>query len=256
MSSRYGMRSSGAGTSRVSRAVIAQRRALRQAQRTIAPIPRYTIGTRDYGELKGMDTDLGTIFSPIVSTTGTNVQILALNLLQQGAGSWERIGRKVIMKSVRIKGTALCNIVTDAANELYGSTMRMCVVYDKQPNGGAYPTFDNIFGVTSQAGAETTIYTSPPRYDTMSRYTVIKDHSFTATPACTPTTGNLQRVMFDIDMFIPLNHETTFQGTTDPMDIPSINAGALYLIARAQINDPLVSNWALTAWTRLRYTDK
>ena len=77
-----------------------------------------------------------------------------------------------------------------------------------------------------------------------------------ATPACTPTTGNLQRIMFDIDMFIPLNHETTFQGTTDPMDIPSINAGALYLIARAQLSDPLVSNWGLTAWTRLRYTDK
>ena len=54
------------------------------------------------GEMKGMDTDVSQ--NAIVGTTNSNANIMVLNLIQQGNGSWNRVGRKTHLSSVRIKG--------------------------------------------------------------------------------------------------------------------------------------------------------
>jgi len=53
-------------------------------------------------EVKVIDTIIES--TPIVSTTNTNESSFVLNLIQQGPGGWERVGRKALMLSARIRG--------------------------------------------------------------------------------------------------------------------------------------------------------
>ena len=184
-----------------SSAVIAQRKALRLAARSVASRHYYAPGPYPAGVLKGMDTNIQ--YPPgIVNTTNTNANILALNLVRTGTGSWNRIGRRICSKSLRILGRAYCSMTQDATNDVYGNLLRMIVVWDKQPLGGAYPTFDNIFSVTDQAGVETSMWYSPRAFDTADRYKVIKDWTIKVEPDVYPSASNFAQYVFDIDEYI------------------------------------------------------
>jgi len=242
-----------------SAAIMAQRAALRMAARDTRLIgyPRMSQrygGMKTGSELKGMDTTIS--FNPILATTGTNGNTSTLNLIQTGTGSWNRIGRKVNLKSLRVKGIATCLHFQDAGNDIQGNTLRMCVVWDKQPAGGTEPLFSDIFGVTSQAGAETSTFFSPPKYDTMDRFRVLKDWEINSTAQATPGAGDYVRNTFAIDCYISLGDlESTYSGQSAPMTIADINNGALYLIARAQTQNAATTEFSLEAVCRLRYVD-
>jgi len=241
----------------VSAAVSAQRRALRMARRstTLMGIPRMSQATYvARTELKGMDTTIA--FSPVLDTTNTNGNTLTCNLIQAGTGSWNRIGRKTQLVSMRIQGTATCRHWLDVNTDVLGNVIRLVVVWDRQPSGGAEPVFNDIFGVTSQGGVETATFFSPPKYDTMDRYRVIKDWYIESEAEATPTAGNYVQNEFQIDCYIPLpNLETNFSGQSSPMTIADINSGSLYLIARSLRNVADRSDWAVAGNVRIRYRD-
>jgi len=245
--------------SRASAAVAAQRRALRMAARDtrllgIGRMSQGYGGMRTGQELKGMDTSF--TMSNIITTTNTNAQIQTVNLIQAGTGSWNRIGRKVTLKSLRLKGTATCSHFQDVDNDIYGNIVRIIVVWDKQPAGGTEPLFNDIFGVTSQAGVETAVFSSPPKYDTMDRFRVLKDWDMNSEPGALPSTTNYIRLDYPIDCYINLGElETTFSGQSAPMTIADINNGALYVIARAQRGDVTQTVWTLNLNARIRYLD-
>ena len=56
-----------------------------------------------------------------------------------------------------------------------GEWVRATLVWDKQPNNGAIPTFDTIFGQTSQAGVESASVMDHLRYDNMFRFKILMD---------------------------------------------------------------------------------
>lgn len=238
---------------------MAQRRALRMAARDtrLLGIPRMSQrygGMRTGSELKGMDTDIS--FNPVIASTTTNGNTTTLNLIQSGTGSWNRVGRKVTLKSLRVKGVASCFHFLDAGSDILGNTIRIMVVWDRQPAGATEPLFSDIFGVTSQAGTETQTYFSPPKYDTMDRFRVLKDWDINSTADATPTAANFVRNEFSIDSYISLNDlETTYSGQSSPMTIADINNGALYLIARAQRQNNVITEWTVSAVCRIRYVD-
>jgi len=64
--------------------------------------PTYGVPVRRYGEVKGMDTDIS--LNPMISTTNSNASSFVLNLVQSGAASWNRVGRKTHIKSLRLIG--------------------------------------------------------------------------------------------------------------------------------------------------------
>jgi len=206
------------------------------------------------GELKGMDTAV--TFADVTDTTNTNAQITTVNLIQAGTGSWNRIGRKVTLKSLRLKGRATCSHFQDTDEDIYGNIVRITVVWDKQPAGGTEPLFNDIFGVTSQAGTETATYYSPPKYDTMDRFRVLKDWDIASEPGALPSTTNFIRLDYPIDCFISLGElETTFSGQSSPMTIADINNGALYVIARAARSNVATTVWRVEVNARIRYLD-
>jgi len=215
---------------------------------------------RRVGEKKGMDTSL--TVAAIVSTTNTNDDALVLNLVQQGAGSWNRIGRKINLHSVRLRGVAVwASAPATTSGDLNSNTLRMVVVWDKQPSGAAVPTFDTIFGLTAQDNTEGTTFLSPVKYDNMDRFSVLRDVTMDFSPQVFNSasgTNNISRQECHFDEFIKLgNRETVFLGQSAPMTIADISTGGLYVYFRAN-NDAAGQNQIAIdgdSFARLRYTD-
>jgi len=211
-------------------------------------------------EKKGMDTAISLASGSVTNTTNDNSASFVLNLIQQGAGSWNRVGRKVTLKSLRIQGQIQCNIYPSATSGiLVDNIVRMVVVWDKQPSGAAIPRFDDIFGVTAQDGTEScpNIY-CPPRYDNMDRFRVLRDICYEFDPESSVTTGTINGTLksVHVDEYLKLSDlEVVFSGQSSPMTIADISSGALYCYFRA-FNNTATSNQALLAANaRIRYTD-
>lgn len=203
---------------------------------------------------KGMDTDVS--LSPAISTTSTNASSFVLNLVQQGAGSWNRVGRKIVPKSLRIKGFAnIASTPTFATGAAISNFLRMVVVWDKQPSGGAIPTFDSIFGITTQDGTESCPdITCPPRYDNMDRFRVLLDRCYGQDQTVVPAfgTGPNNQQLVPVDEYIKLSGECVYSGQSNPMTIADISSGALYLYFRAA-NNLAAGTAAFDGIARLRY---
>lgn len=197
-------------------------------------------------EVKGVGGTLD--HTPILATTNTNGSSFVINLVQQGAGSWNRVGRKIRMKSLRIKGLIRTILTTAMQNQ----TVRMVCVYDKQPSSGAIPTFDTIFGETDQLGAEGSGFLYNVRYDNTLRFSVLKDKVIT-------TDFNIiagERQTY-CDEYIKLKGlETVFSGQSNPMTIADISTGAIYVYFRAEANAAgILSSDVVNSTYRLRYYD-
>lgn len=231
----------------------AQRPAVPRSMPVLAYVPRAS--TRQT-EVKGMDTDIS--LAPVIDTTNTNASSFVLNLVQQGAGSWNRVGRKIYPKSLRFKGNFNFEYNTTVATG-HGSDsyIRFAVIYDQQPSG-ALPTFDTIFGITDQTGTEAcTDVTNPPRYDNMDRFkilldkTVVPDRLFVTSGGAAPH----QDVVVPFDYFLKLPQcETVFSGQSNPMTIADISSGGLYLYLRAYQNSSEIKV-DVDGIARLRYND-
>lgn len=239
-------------------AVQAQRRALKMAARSVASRHYAPPGPYPQGELKGMDT--GVSSAAVINTTTTNGDIYVLNLIQTGTGSWNRIGRKTCIKSLRIQGRAEAIHAVGATNDLVGNQLRIIIVWDKQPSGAALPVFNTIFSVTDQSGAETSTFASPLAFDSMDRYRVIKDWTITSNPMAIASTAvagtDTVQNEFDIDEFVTLpNLESNYSGQSVPMTIADINTGALYVIVRSLLNNAATSTFSYVCNHRIRYVD-
>jgi len=209
------------------------------------------------GGLKGTDILL-TQAAPIVTTTGTNANIMLLNGIAPGNGSYNRIGRKVSLKSLRLKGAVEFSSIPSATGVEVGNFVRMVVVWDRQP-GGVIPTWDTVFGYTLQDATEASTIMAPLRYDNMSRFTVIKDKiiDYSVQPSSPVSTAAITEQV-DFDEYINLGGKvTTYSGQSAPTTIADIATGALYVMWRAYSNNVGQASAAVSAISvaRLRYLD-
>lgn len=206
------------------------------------------------GEKKGLDT---AVTQPIITnTTSTNADIYPLNLIQQGSASWNRVGRKTQLKSVRVKGR-LTNTFNMSTGDVVGNVTRMALVWDKQPSGNAIPNFDAIFGTTTQTGTESSNVFAPPKYDNMDRFRILKDETFDFLPKCQPlANSDFVNEHIGIDCYLMLSDlESVYQGQSNPMTISDISSGALYLVLRAVENTATTSIAQADLNIRVRYSD-
>lgn len=202
-------------------------------------------------EVKGVDGAVDVV--SIIQTTGTNANIFVINAVQQGSGSWNRVGRKIRMKSLRIKALLEFSNVT---NPIVGqNTVRMVVVYDKQPSSGVVPNFDTIFGGTDQTGTEATTFLSNLRYDNTERFSVLKDEVITSSFKFVNAAGTVTD-QYELDCFIKLKGlVTVFSGQSNPMTIADISTGAIYVAFRAEQNSVTQIASIQNSVYRLRYYD-
>lgn len=177
-----------------------------------------------------------------------------VNGIVQGAGNNQRIGNKVSLKALRMKGQIL-NLAT--AVQTYG---RLLVIYDKQPNG-ALPTYAAVMQTRDSAGAATNTAFSDPNFDNKERFTILRDTTIVF-PSVTNTVGVLTNVGFDqqsksdinifnVDMYIKLKGlHTAYTGAT--AGIADISTGSLLFAVMIHQG---AATWTFRNVERLTYYD-
>lgn len=221
------------------------------------PMPSYRGAYNRPGDFKAMGPEVKCIdipngVSPFVTYAG-GATITLLNGVQTGAGFFNRVGSRIEMKNLHLRGFISYNATQ---TEDFG---RIIVVYDRQPTG-ALPTWTTMFQHRDQAGAATTSCTAEINLDNRDRFSILSDKMYWF-PSFTYNAGVLTNgpnfpgsdQEMDINTFIKLKGLVThFNSTANPCTIANIATGALYLITVSQNNSNSVN---LTLGTRLRYKD-
>lgn len=218
--------------------------------------PRYrkAKNLRNVGELKGLDTEIDVAGGSVLATTSTNGSVHVLNLVDTGTGSWNRVGRKIAMQSLRLKGVATYSY--DVGTTTNAGILRMVVVFDKSPNSGSIPTFDTIFGRTNQSGTESCEFLDNLRYDNTGRFSVLSDTVINAKPEVDPSVINAVNTPFDI--YINMRGRETIYSGQSSVSIANIASGAVYVYFRANVNSGATPFSRFTidhSHSRLRYYD-
>jgi len=216
-------------------------------------------------ELKGVDTqNLHTQVGVWLATTSTSGSMTVLNCVVPGSGSWNRVGRRIKMKSLRFRG-AIESISQNNASPLiaatYGTVGRIVIVYDRQPSG-VQPTFQTIFGSTDQVGTEDSGIFSGIRYDNTERFVVLRDKIVTLNPVAIPDPAVVGAALNCVikgyvDEYIDMKGlETLYSGQSSPCTIGDISSGAVYMFCRVDPNTAYAQmQWGTNATSRLRFYD-
>lgn len=203
-------------------------------------------------EIKAIDI-VGAVYPFRGPATATG--IILLNGIQTGTGFYNRVGSRVEMKNLQIKG----NVEAGAANN-DGALLRFLIVYDRQPTG-ALPTVSDILQDRSQAGTSNTTGSSGINLDNRDRFTIIRDMCY-ETPVTTITAGTASFTTsmsgnsrnLAVNEYIKLKGlGCHFKSTSSPATIADIATGALYALFVTNGND---SAWDFAGCFRLRYEDK
>jgi len=164
---------------------------------------------------------------------GAYTGMTELNCVPQGATVANRIGNKIVIKSIHLKF-----ITAQAATAM--NAFRFMVIYDRQPNG-AFPAITDIL-LDQPLGAANSL--GSLNIANKSRFQVIRDQIHTADP------GNGSTKIFS--MYMKGRWETEFGTNTNT--IGDFRTGAIYFIC--YYNYSAVSVPVLTTpCCRIRYFD-
>lgn len=204
-------------------------------------------------EIKAIDIPSASYLFRVPATASN---IILLNGIQTGTGFFNRVGSKVEMKNLHVRGYIL-NSATATI-----SMGRILIVYDRQPTPAAgLPVISDILQTRDQTGAATTAGSSEINLDNRDRFAILRDYEVYLPPV-TNTAGVLTNgPQFDyegesmaVNIFLKLKGLTThFKSTSNPTTITDIATGALYACF---VNAGSDSTWAATLDFRLRYHDK
>lgn len=202
-------------------------------------------------------TEIKAIDIPVASynfrAPATASSVILLNGVQTGAAFFNRVGSRVEMKNLHIRG-----VVTSAVTTV-DTIGRLLILYDRQPTG-ALPVIADILLSRDQTGAVTTSGVSEINLDNRDRFIVVRDIQWFL-PAVTNTAGVLTNgPQYSDDMphtsineFIKLKGlGTHYKSSSNPTTIGDIATGALYA-AFVTTSD---SAYAVAAQFRMRFEDK
>lgn len=177
--------------------------------------------------------DVATASYNLVSSSAN---VTLLNTIAQGASQSQRIGRKVMLKSVWIKGRMSSGTTTTIAG------WRWAIVYDRQSNKAA-PVFNDIF--------DTTGFDTMKRDDNKDRFIILSDNiGQNIGNTTTPATGQEQCI---INTYVKLNLVQEF-ASVGTGAIGDIVAGALFLVSCSNLTAG-TTNPIMTFTARTRYVD-
>lgn len=184
-------------------------------------------------ELKSIDTLINNVYVNYGQDAPNDGNRVLLNASNTGASISERIGVKLTMKSVYIKGllryTPYKENISGTDYFWMNDNVRLLLVYDRQSNG----VVPSITEILRNGGSNYTPY-SPMNLAYRDRFQVVYDKviniQFTALSNAATTQQNYMIKKFQI--YKKLNHLVTYDSTvanTTPPTIAQIRTGALYL---------------------------
>jgi len=210
-----------------------------------------------YGDEVGSYTWSNAFNNPVSAWTGnaTGANIDTLNLIALGGDIFQRVGRKVTLKSLTFNCNWRMSDPTDSGTT--GSALsqpvniRTMIVWDKSPLG-VQPALSTILrGVLDYQGNTSPMPRSPMNLDYRDRFRVLMDIRDTLSPG-----GDSAR---SYDRYIKLNKDVIFT-SVPTADIGAIVTGALYAIFISDAFDVTMDNAIkfrpmCTYISRVRFTD-
>jgi len=169
-----------------------------------------------------------------LDTTGS---VTLLNTVAQGASVNQRVGKKVALKSLQIRGHARNNSTATDNDVAY------LIVYDKRPRG-ALPTMTDFFNTAASS--------SMNNDDNSGRFSILKRVDFTLIGSAANQYTSVSAV--SSDFFLDLKGLPTVYESAGTGAIGDIEQGALYLVTIGQVAAGTAAA-ALTGTFRLRYFD-
>lgn len=218
-------------------------------------IPMYSVGRNQMarGEVKFFDC---AIASPLPADFGLPLPngvvgaepaayfkgMTEVNCVPQGATSYNRIGTKILIKSIDFRAAFRWYGQTDK-EKTQVNVVRYMIVYDQQPNG-AFPAITDI--ISHNIGTAPYFY-SGVNMANRSRFTILRDRIVTLDP-------DASSGVVSVKEFIKTKLETQFKSSTDT--IGDITTGAIYFIAFDLYTTSLEHYISMTHATfRIRYFD-
>lgn len=182
--------------------------------------------------------------------------VAPLNLVRAGASYFNRVGRKINMKSIRV--TFYTVPIRAQTNVDYA---RVILFYDKQTNG-ALPLIGDLLQTTDQAGTNSLTNQSGINLNNRERFVILRDERIylpSVTGGAAPfTVGDFYPQNCDVgkyDWFVKLKGlETQYRADSAPSVIGDISTGGLFL---ATLGDFAAGGegWQLQVESRLRFWD-
>lgn len=199
-------------------------------------------------------------------------QCCAVNLCQEGAANYNRLGRRIKLKSIQITGTFIPETPQPTPTTDQPIFCRFALVYDRQPNsGGTYPTPAEIWLTRDQTGTSNAAGVpwpwTPPNVDNIDRFQIMRDCKFnfaTNNPGATDEVALLMTNQTLVQgsqcmLYKKLKGlETHFRSNSNPTTIADISTGALYFIIWADVSGttPFPNSTVTFKWSaRLRFWD-
>lgn len=229
------------------------------AQRAPPPAATYSRGT----EVKAVDT----LVTVIDLLTAGVVGAVPLNVPVSGAGFYQRVGNKIAMKSLQIRGLIYPGGANAAAT--VEQICRIMVIYDRQTNGTAPAVADVLLATKFDNTTETTA-SSPINMNNRDRFYVLMDMQVLlpaigvngATAASTETigidingnSGDANQGQYNINRFIKLKGlEAQYKGNNG--NAGDVAAGGIFVLAISSGDANASSSWKMAYSARLRYND-
>lgn len=198
------------------------------------------------GEVKSVDAAIASTFTVAGAIT---------NLYDTAAGTdfYQRVGRKVNLKSLRIRGVLIAN---NGAGAIVGDILRVVVFSDNQFIAGAAPVGADVLQDVSSAGATATSPLTGLNLNNRDRFKVLRDETFQmpaknqAGLAITEGIegGNTCEIK-NFNMFIKLKgFEVSHSGAA----AGTISKGGIFILCISAVN---ANQWEFLGQARTRFTD-
>jgi len=172
----------------------------------------------------------------VLDTTGS---VTLLNTVPQGTSVNQRVGKKVVLKSLQCRGN-LQNGSTANSNDV-----AFMIVYDKRPTGALPAVTDILTSATS---------TSMNNDANSGRFTVLKRCDEVLIGNLTAAANYTEAAVKSADFFLPLKGIATTYKAAGTGVIADIEQGALYLVTVGQVAAGTAAA-AMRVGFRLRFMD-
>lgn len=229
------------------------RDAIVRANRTPFGVPA------QFGVRAGLRAEVKTIDTPAVTQTLSSTSSFALlNPIQEGSSFYNRIGRKICLRSIRLTGQIVAR--TGVATSGTYDYIRIMIVYDRQANG-AFPSIADILLTYDNTGATTTTVLSHLNMNNAERFKIVRDIRIAISNDAVAA-ANIQdeqiidyKGKYNIDEYAKLKgYESHYKASSNPAVIGDVSTGGLYLVTFGG-NPAASAGYALNWTARCRYTD-
>jgi len=183
---------------------------------------------------------------PGTANTATSGNRIFLNGTTQGAFYNNRIGRKIQMKSLLIRGTMVFTPTVGISSYTY----RIIIYYDKQANGSSPLLADLLDG--SYSTITTDAPSCPINLNNRDRFLILHDKVGTISAATYSTT--YQSTVKPFKIYKKINLDTVYNGTDSLLEA-SVSTGGLWILL---VNPDPSANFSIrlqSFYSRVRFYD-